>query len=133
VLDPIETKERDAFDAMKFRLPPVLTRTVLGLQPFPRRGESCPMLALPRQRVGYAIKAIGTIPHRKAAGQPLPEAGDGVLERPLRAQSSTAQEARLHQKPKPLVGCQRLGGADPFERQLRVATIKVQRRVAKQC
>src|SRR5439155_16152974 len=45
--EPVETQQRDAFEAMKFRLPQATGRLFLRIQPLPRRGESGLVLAPP--------------------------------------------------------------------------------------
>ena len=54
--EPVETEERDAFEAMKFRLPLALTRLLLHLQPSLTAARAAVVLALPRQRFGQQAK-----------------------------------------------------------------------------
>jgi hypothetical protein len=52
LFNPVETEQRDAFEATELWLPPALPRSFLLLQLLPHRHESGSMLALPRQRFG---------------------------------------------------------------------------------
>jgi len=51
LFNPVETEQRDAFEAMKLWLPPALPRFLL-LKTLLHRRESRPVLALPGQRFG---------------------------------------------------------------------------------
>src|SRR5690348_7225902 len=53
---------------------------------------------------------------RRGAGKPLAQAGEGLLERCLRARGGAAQGPRRPHEPKSLLGNQRLGRLEPAAR-----------------
>src|SRR6516164_9371331 len=64
VFESVETAERDASEAVKIRLPLAAARFFPRLQSLPGRGESRLVLALPRQGLRQAGKAVRAIPQR---------------------------------------------------------------------
>ncbi len=107
---PAEADERDTFEAMKIRLQLSVSGFFQDLQPVPRGHESLAVLMLPRKCFGKAGKSEGAkLYPAEPTGEPLAQAGDGFLERSLRAQCGTSYKARFHDQPKSLLGSERLG------------------------
>src|SRR5439155_13444447 len=66
--EPVETQQRDAFEAMKFRLPAALPRSSLVLQSLPHCSESLLVLTLPRERFSQPGQAVVMQPNSAGPG-----------------------------------------------------------------
>jgi len=60
LVDPVETAQRDAFEAMNFRLPLAVTCFFLRLSPLARRGKRGSMFTLAHKCVCQAGKPVQT-------------------------------------------------------------------------
>ena len=129
-LKPAETEERDAFEAMKLRLPLAVARLLRSTQPVFRRGKSRRHArpAVSGRRPTWPSRSIATASRRCLPGKPLAQTGDSLLERSLRRQGGTAQELWFQHEAKPLLGGESFGGLEPLQRQFRFAAIEVKHR-----
>jgi hypothetical protein len=133
LVKPVETEERDPFEAMEFRRPTTVAGFILHLEPVSRRGKRGPVLAPPRRRLGQAGKPVRTKVQRAApAGKPRAQAGDRFLVRSLLAQRGTAQQLRFKYESEPLLGDERFGCLKPLQCQLRLTAFEAQHRIVKQ-
>src|SRR5262249_59454154 len=77
LIKPVEAGQRDAFQAMKIRIPLTMARLLLGTQPVSRRYKSPPLFALTYQRIGQPGQAVASQPRRAGpAGKPLAQTND---------------------------------------------------------
>ena len=135
LFEPVETDERDAFEAMKLRIPQSLARFFLHspTPPSPRQEPPpcSPCRASASAKQGKAIEARARVaPSRSSVALRASRRRPRRM-RPARSEPRRAAAAVRSMNAEPLLGSQRLGRFEPLQRQFRLAAIEVKHRVDK--